>query len=361
MKLVTGQRALMAIGTARRLADTWYVLDSGSGYPEAREARMAKTYSLLREGPKTGRMMFAELAKEGWCPPDAGSGYTLGEFGEDLRDMVRKKRLHVLLVGRLSPEAALGLRMDLKGALARVATVGGGVASLVHEVERVAKYAAGRDRATLGEAGTTNSMRTLIDVFAGWGLDDTGLRGMDWDTLYEEVTDARNDIAHTGTEAVLARTRTMALATVLMDALHCLAGAAKVRTLKDVMVSGLVFAHRWQTVSDVRRTMLVTDFSELPLSDGGECEGKWKTLTAQRLAAYLAKDRADKLGMTVDDASKEQAGPLKFEHAPTEDQNTPVGEVWEESRGKPKLPLIVTRTGIEGSMAVGIVTSFDLL
>ena len=352
---------MTAMGPAHAVADAWYVLESGAGYPETRDAALAKTYSLLRDGPRTGRMMFAELAKEDWRPPGASSRYTLVEFNGDLGRMVRRRRLQVLHVGQLSPEAALRLRLDLKAELARVAAGDGDVASLVHEIERVAKYAAGRDRATLGEEGTTDSVRTLIAVFAPWALDDTGLRGMDWDRLYGEVKDARNDIAHTGTEAVLARTRAMALAAVLLDALFAFAGARRMSTLKDVMVSGLVFAHRWQTVSDVRRTMLVTDFSDLPLSDGGPCDGKWKTLTARSLAAYLATDRSERLGMTVDDATKQSVRALRVDEALAEDEDKPVREVWTGSGGKPALPLIVTRMGVDGPMAVGIVTAFDLL
>ena len=54
------------MGPAHAVADAWYVLESGAGYPETRDAALAKTYGLLRDGPRTGRMMFAELAKEDW-------------------------------------------------------------------------------------------------------------------------------------------------------------------------------------------------------------------------------------------------------------------------------------------------------
>ena len=130
------------------------------------------------------------------------------------------------------------------------------------------------------------------------------------------------------------------------------------KTLRHVMVAGPVCVHRWQTVADVRRTMLVTDFSDLPIGDGVREEG-WETLTAQNLAAYLATDRAARLGRTVDEATKESERPLKLRIAPTESVETPVGEVW--NRCKPHLPLVVTRNCGGEPLMVGIVTSFDLL
>ena len=75
--------------------------------------------------------------------------------------------------------------------------------------------------------------------------------------------------------------------------------------LKDVMVADPVLAHGWQTVADVRRTMLVNDFSELPLSDGAS-EGTWETVKAKGLAAYLASEREVRLGRTLDAARNDE-------------------------------------------------------
>ena len=68
-----------------------------------------------------------------------------------------------------------------------------GIAPLLHEVERVAKYLTGQHSATLERA--TDAMRTLVNAFANWAMVDTGLRGMCWNRLYSEVKHARNDIA----------------------------------------------------------------------------------------------------------------------------------------------------------------------
>ena len=266
--------------------------------------------------------------------------------------------MHVVPLGQLSPHAARGLRSDLKAALTRFASGRAPLEPLLHQVERVAKYVSGDHTKPLGKAG--KAMRTLVKQFAAWAVTETGLPGMSWGKLYQEVLEVRNDIAHTGTEAVLAGTRTTALATVLMDALARVAEEGAVTKVRDVMVGDPVCAHRWQTVADVRRTMLVNDFSGLPLSGEGS-ESGWKTVTARNLAAYLAMDRKTKLGLTLDKALKKGNPPLQLCEAPTAAEKASVWEVLHEAGEESGLPLIVTRGGSGGPIAVGIVTPFDLL
>ena len=210
-------------------------------------------------------------------------------------------------------------------------------------------------------------MRTLVKDHASYALTDTGLGGMGWDTLYDKVRKARNDIMHTGTEAVLADTRTKALAAVLLDALFGAAQEDGVTTLTHVMVEHPVCAHRWQTIADVRRTMLVSDFSVLPLADGAWGQKAWLVLTADDLASWLedADQRNDRMGKTVKEA--EGCG-LRLRRARTERECTLVQEVWSAYETRP-LPVLVTREErrAEGGYSrmdihlVGIVTSFDLL
>ena len=264
----------------------------------------------------------------------------------------------MVALGRLSPDAARALRGNVKAALTRVASGRGEIGPLLHEVERVARYVSGKHKIALGEAA--GAIRTLVELWSGWALEDTGLRGMSWDRLYREVTDARNDIAHTGTEAVLARTRTMTLATVLMEGLLGVAGEGELNKLKDVMVPGPICAHGWQTVADVRRTMLVTDYSELPIADGAS-GGTWKMVTANGLAEFLAKRRVKRLGMTLAEARKEEDPPLWLHEAAAWGEDTTVCEVWDGAGADTPLPLVVTRDGREGPILVGIVTAFDLL
>ena len=359
MKLVTGQHGLTQIKLVGSPDDAFFMLHPEAKYPETKGARIAKTYRQLSSlGPRTGGSLFAELEDEDWRLPEAGRRYTGSEFDAHLRYMVERRRLHVVALGRLSPDAARELRGNLKAALTRVASGRGDIGPLLHEVERVARYVSGRHKIAFGQAA--GAMRTLVELWSEWALEDTGLRGMPWDRLYSDVTDARNDVAHTGTEAVLARTRTMTLATVLMEALLGVAGEGEVNKLKDVMVPGPVCAHGWQTMADLRRTMLVTDYSELPMADGA-FGATWKMVTADGLALFLATQRDERLGMTLDDATKEEDSPLRLHEAPTQGEDTAVREVRNGAGTATHLPLIVTRDGRQGPILVGIVTAFDLL
>ena len=358
MELKTGEGGLSLAELAGGIANAVFARDPAGGYPDPSGERITKTYCQLSNGPKTGDALFAELEREDWHLPLAGRRYRLSEFHGHLRYLVRRERLHVVSFGRLTPDAARGLRSDLKSGLTSVASGRGGIAPLLHEVERVAKYANGSHRATLGSA--RESMWNLVGVFAGAALKNSGLRGMPWDRLYCEVRSARNDIAHTGTEAALARLRVTGLAVVLMEALLGVAREGEVNRLRDVMVADPVCAHRWQTVADARRTMLVTDFSVLPLDDGA-CGLVWKTVTARNLAAYLANDRTARLGRTIEQAMTEESDPLRIHDAPTASEKTPVCEVWRKLGKEANLPLFVTREGAGERKVVGIVTSFDLL
>ena len=361
MKLLSGEDGLQAIASAGGAANACFALHPDGGYPAAPGARIAKTYAQLSARPNHGRALFDELEREDWRLPEAGRRYGSAEFHAHLRYLVRHERLHVLEFGRLTPDAARVLRADLKAALTRVASGRDGVAQLLHEIERVARYASGRHRANLGNAA--DAMGTLVGLFAGFALHDAGLAGTGWDRLYDLVREARNHIAHTGTEAVLAETRTKALASVLVEALLGVAREDGTTRLAEVMVADPVRAHGWQTVADVRRTMLVTNFSELPLS-GGASGRAWPTVTAKGLAAYLGTDpdeRRQRLGRTVDEAVRAAYRPLRLWEAPTAGEDTPVREVWTGAGETTSLPLMVIRNGAGGAALVGIVTWFDLL
>ena len=352
---------MAAVGAARDAMKACFALDPEGAYPPAPGARIAKTYAQLAARPKTGQALFDELKRQDWRLPEVRRPYRLGEFRDHLWYLVRKERLHVLDPGRLTPDAARSLRTDLNVAMTKVASGRDGVASLLHQVERVARYANGDPHASLGKA--RGAMRTLIGLFAGHALQDAGIGGMKWERLYDLVRDARNDIAHTGTEAVLAETRTMALAGVLLEALLGVAGEDNVTRLAEVMVANPVCVHRWQTVADVRRTMLATDYTELPLA-AGAADGRWLTVTAEGLSKYLGpdrKDRKDRMGKTVQEAIDEEQRPLPLCRHRTASAETPVSDVWEGASEGPSLPVMVTRERTGDAELVGMVTAFDLL
>ena len=358
MKTLTGEGGLNAIEKVGGVAEAFFFLDRTAAYPNATGARIRKTYEQLSEGPKTGRVLFDELKKECWRLPRAKRPYGEGEFHAHLRYLVRNERLNVVPLGQLSPGAARGLRADLNNALTGVASGRSGNAPLLHEVERVAKYVSGEHKKPLKKA--TPPMALLVRVFAVWASKDTGLPGMAWSRLYAKVCNARNDVAHTGTEAVSLRIWTTTLATVLMEALAGVAGEGAMSKIRDVMVTNPACAHGWQTVADVRRTMLVNDYSELPLAQGA-AGAYWRAVTARNLAAYLAEDREKKLGKTLDEATIEGRDSLETDRLRTTRETTLIRDVWAASNGEATLPLVVTREESGGVAAVGIVTSFDML
>ena len=208
--------------------------------------------------------------------------------------------------GALSVDAARGLRGDLKVALTGFANGRGSVEALLHEIERIGKYVSCRPDVSLGQA--RKPMKRLVRCYAPAWLADSGLPGVGWDDLYSGVVTGRNDIAHTGTEAALAGARVAALATVLLAALAEVAKAKGMGTMKDVMVSNPTCAHHWQTLADLRRTMLVNDYSALPVSEGQAEDGAWSCVRAEELADFFACEDRGARGCTLANARSGECG-----------------------------------------------------
>ena len=144
---------------------------------------------------------------------------------------------------------------------------------------------------------------------------------------------------------MLTGTRAVALALVLMEAL--LSRKQRERLTADqLMVSNPVCARSWQTLADVRRTMLMHDYSTLPLEDGGcENENGWYVLQAEDLATYFLKDPS-RVTETVRDSTE-----LPRQRLPAVDTGAAISDI------AAKVPVIVAKEG----RLVGIITAFDLL
>ena len=258
----------------------------------------------------------------------------------------------------LSKDAARGLRGDLKAAQTGFANGRGSVEAVLHEIERIAKYVSGKPDIPLGRA--RKAMKRLVRQYAPAQLCDTGLPGVCWDDLYSGVVNGRNDLAHTGTEAALVGARVATLATVLLVALTALAKTNRVARVKDVMVSNPICAHGWQTLADLRRTMLVNDYSALPLSRGANGDGRWGCVRAEEVAALLAREEggapsrvlAEVLSVGCDSSMSVYLATVVQEETPL---STLLGEA------VPLLPVVVTRPVAGLPELVGIVTAFDLL
>ena len=260
--------------------------------------------------------------------------------------------------GPLPAEAARALRSDLKGAVTGFANGRGSVEALLHQIERIAKYVSGKPNGSLGRA--RKAMRRLVRCYAPARLEVSGLPGVGWDDLYSGVMTGRNDIAHTGTEAALAGTRAAALGTVLLAVLAEAAKEKGVSTMKDVMVSNPTCAHGWQTLADLRRTMLVNDYSALPISEYKGDEGMWACVRAEELATYFAQEDEVAQSRTLTEARSGECGSMMSVYrAGTVCESTPVEAVLGECG--PGLPVVVTRRVGDRCEIVGIVTAFDLL
>ena len=242
----------------------------------------------------------------------------------------------------LKPEATAVLRRDLRTAVTSFVAGEESLASIHHQIERIAKYVAGK-QITLGQAKCC--MMSLVADTTPEMLEETGLPGWNFTNLYDSVTDARNDLAHTGTAARLADTRTVALAQVLMEALVTPDNST---TADKIMVSNPVCAQSWQTLADVRRTMLMHDYSALPIK---KC-GRWKLLHAKDLGVYLLTDRRERM-RRMREALCSWKVPLKC-----------VQTVCRSTRIEcflGKAPVLVTKSGRDDDELLGIVTAFDLL
>lgn len=248
---------------------------------------------------------------------------------------------------RLVPLQARELRGDLRRALTGFANGNGGLPVLLHQIERVAQALAHNPKATLD--GARAQVRRFVGDHAPSRVDDTGLPGVGFATLYEKVRCARNDVAHTGTEAALAGRWSAALAIVTMEALAVAARVGKHLRVCDVMVSNPTCAHGWQSLADLRRTMLVNDYSCLPTADGAK-DGRCTCVDAERLARHFLLNDPP-AHATLDDAT----GSVTVE-VPTVPQHTRVRDHL-VGPGR-RLPFVVVAKPTE---IVGIVTAFDLL
>ena len=261
--------------------------------------------------------------------------------------------------GRLKPDAARELCCDLKDALTSFGNGRAGVAELLHQIERTAKYVQGKPHATLWDA--EEAMTWLVCRYAPGRIEDTGRHGVGFLDLYAKVREARNDVAHTGTEAALAGERSSAMTTVLMEALSVAAERDDGQTMCDAMVSNPICAHNWQTLADLRRTMLVNNYSALPISDGQRGDRAWLCVEDEELARYLRDGGRGRRTRTLgDERLKECESGMGFLEAVAVGEDEQVKSVLSAS----KLPVLVTRPAANNEKKreiVGIVTAFDLL
>ncbi len=288
-----------------------------------------------------------------WVREHFGDGFELLETREGAIENMQD--LHILRRLEISRSTARALRGDLKAALGACAAGRGSADAVRSQIERLTRYASGDARATL--TGARRKTQAMLRRHAPHAFRETGMPGVGWPALYDRVRDA--PAAH---EGVASADSTTTMATVLMEVLGKMAAKATKAhgrsngKVKDCMVSSPVCAQDWQTLADIRRTMLVNDYSALPLGNG-DAGGAWRTVRAEDLARFLR--RRDAWSMALGDAIN-AADALALHEAPKVGEETPIDALFEDG-GDSRLPAVVTRATGEKDELIGIVTAFDLL
>jgi hypothetical protein len=173
-----------------------------------------------------------------------------------------------------------------------------------------------------------------------------------FDTLYEQIRNARNDAMHQGTVARHLARHAQELALIMEDALM-----SEARTVKDFMVRAPLCAALWQPLGTIRRSMLMNAFSFLPF----ECNSAntWRFISDHSLARYLRvshKQRERRMLLTLEEALKsDEAFSNDCEIATIVDLNVTVGKVAGLIREAPCIVLDDKRR------LAGLVTAFDIL
>jgi len=172
-------------------------------------------------------------------------------------------------------------------------------------------------------------------------------------TLYGLVQHARNDALHEGAFARHLTNHAVELALVLEDALM-----ADAVTALHFMVKDPVCARWWQPMSSIRRSMLESSFSFLPVFSNVANDTGWKLLSDFSLARYLrdAKSNNERLERLAQQLGRVvEAGNITLAKASTCGPEDPVSKVLDISKGQ---PVLVVGPGDE---LRGIITPFDLL
>ena len=195
-----------------------------------------------------------------------------------------------------------------------------------------------------------DQLRALVSQ-AGF-IDPAGvIEGSDkcFDALFATLTDARNDIAHTGAYARHVAVEAVALCVALEDALM-----NKRITVGDFMVTTPVTVQPWHSVGYARQLMLLNSFSYLPMWDGES----WRLLSDTAVAKYLRPDwpARHKKGRSIEQARAE--GLFMPEVLPVDTQDTVT-----DLLAKPDLPglWLVVQKGYPLSHLVGVLSPFELM
>lgn len=252
----------------------------------------------------------------------------------------------------MDPDVALHFRDQLREARAIALRDNEAFEAVVFVIERIGVYLTGRIdglgkyvESIAAKARTSPLAETIPAQLPAWHPNFT--------TLYQLVQQARNDALHEGAFARHLTDNTIELALVLEDALM----ADAVNAL-HFMVKDPVCARWWQPISSIRRSMLESSFSFLPILSAIPGDSGWKLVSDFSLVKYLRQSKgnnerkerlAKQLGKVV------QSGDIELAKASTCKPEEPISRVLELSEGQPVLVIDVN------DELRGIITPFDLL
>lgn len=167
-----------------------------------------------------------------------------------------------------------------------------------------------------------------------------------FDALFELVREGRNDALHQGAVARNLTKHSIELALILEDALMLTP-----RVVRDFMVTSPVCAEVWESISSIRRTMLVNAYSFLPFKRGDQ----WFLLSDYNLARFVSEGgRMKRLASLLSVALEE--GSI----APTSASRCYADETVEAVLTRAAgLPLLVFDKSRE--QLIGLLTTYDVL
>jgi hypothetical protein len=170
-----------------------------------------------------------------------------------------------------------------------------------------------------------------------------------FDALFTALTDARNDIAHTGAYARHVAVEAVAICVVLEDALM-----NKRITVGDFMVATPVTVQPWHSVGYARQLMLLNSFSYLPVWH----HERWWLLSDVSVAKYLRPEwpARKRIKKTIEEANKEFDFLVKVSPV---DAKVHVASLLEEEN-QPGLWLVVENGYPEGHLS-GVLSPFELM
>ena len=184
-------------------------------------------------------------------------------------------------------------------------------------------------------------------LFNGKPPEDT-----DFATLYNLVTEGRNDALHVGSVGRNLTGNCVTMSIILEDALMRQQSGEEAETIRDYMVSNPECTYEWQRIGLIRQTMLERSFSHLPF----RMEGKWHIISADAICRYLRHpqgERDRKLKKTLKDAIR--GDNLQEKQAVVTDPGAKIASVLNDLHGDD--PVLV----VQESDLIGIANSFDLM